>query len=318
MQSGLSGAPLTKVLMFITATNSVIFNLLDFNPYLTLRIYPHISRDHQVNTSTEVLLALLLFYRLRVVERIFGSKKFASFIFITSFISKTIEVLTLTSLNSRIWSKSTPGPYNLISSIILQYFLIVPSSYTTKIFGMIATDKIFSYLIMLQMCFYQFPYALCPIISGLIAGLMYEYNISGIKYWRFPKFVYSVFKSFFGNIITDSPSIRRGASTMPEIASSNSDMLRFRSNNLAPATQQQTRENETNTDQDFITSNVLNSANLGASNSSSLFDSIPSAEILEDQIATLQAMFPETSRERIIIALQSSNYNINDAVPNLL
>ena len=86
LSSGFTNAPLTRILTFTTIALSFAASLTDTKPFLPLAIRPHLLDYHQYwrlltwqaayLNSTEVLFAAMTFYQMRVIERLWGSRKF--------------------------------------------------------------------------------------------------------------------------------------------------------------------------------------------------------------------------------------------------
>jgi membrane associated rhomboid family serine protease len=83
----LSGAPVTKLLLAGIVTTSIAASLLDAKHYTFILIDTHLWRHHQLwrlltyqlsyTNSTEVLFAAISLHSLKMVERMWGSRKYA-------------------------------------------------------------------------------------------------------------------------------------------------------------------------------------------------------------------------------------------------
>ena len=86
LSSGFTGAPLSRALVFSTVALAFLASITDTKPFLPLAIRPHLLDYHQywrlLNwpvvylNSTEVLFASMTFYNMRVIERLWGTRKF--------------------------------------------------------------------------------------------------------------------------------------------------------------------------------------------------------------------------------------------------
>lgn len=87
LASGFTNAPISQLLVLSTVASALLVNLTDTKPFLPIAIRPHLLDYWQywrlltwqlayVN-SAEVLFASMTFYQLRVIERLWGSRKFA-------------------------------------------------------------------------------------------------------------------------------------------------------------------------------------------------------------------------------------------------
>lgn len=86
ISSGFTDAPVTQTLVFGTVIGALVATITDTRYYLPIAVAPHIWGYGQLwrfvtwgwvfTNSTEVLFGVLSFYQLRVVERLWGSRKF--------------------------------------------------------------------------------------------------------------------------------------------------------------------------------------------------------------------------------------------------
>lgn len=87
LSSGFTNAPVTQILVFATVIGSLLTSITDTRFYLPIAVVPHIWGYGQLwrfltwpwvwTNSTEVLFGVLSFYQLRVIERLWGTRKFA-------------------------------------------------------------------------------------------------------------------------------------------------------------------------------------------------------------------------------------------------
>jgi hypothetical protein len=88
LTSGLTNAPITKLLLIYTIASSIALSILDIKHLASIRVSPHVWPYAQFwrlatwqlagfANSTEALFAAMLAYHLRVVERAWGKRKFA-------------------------------------------------------------------------------------------------------------------------------------------------------------------------------------------------------------------------------------------------
>lgn len=85
--SGFSNAPISRLLVLATVVSSIFTTLSDSKVFFYINIEPHFWTYHQFwrvfvwqlayANSTEVLFAAMAFYNLRIIERMWGTKKFA-------------------------------------------------------------------------------------------------------------------------------------------------------------------------------------------------------------------------------------------------
>ena len=104
--AGFSHASLTKGLLILTSIVSVLTSLFQLKPHLHFQFHPHLTVHHQwyrlftqhfaFTNSSELFLALLLLYNAGVkVERTFGTRKFAAFLFVTTALYTGAQLVVL-------------------------------------------------------------------------------------------------------------------------------------------------------------------------------------------------------------------------------
>ncbi|OMJ21313.1 hypothetical protein AYI69_g5867 [Smittium culicis] len=206
---------------------------------------------------------------------------------------------------------TSSGPYALITASLVQYFFTIPSIYKTKVFGVLISDKFFTYMLAFQLSVLQFPHSFIPMASGLVSGLMYKNDVGNIALWRFPAFFNKFAKSFAGNIFMSNYVADRGTNSLPQSANTPYPSNNYPNLESIIGNQPQNISGNLDAASSFIASPRI-SENIASPNTQ------PDISDLDDQIAMLQAMFPDSTRERIIIALQSSNYDPNVAASSLL
>lgn len=87
LSTGFTDAPVSRSLAFGIVTASILVSITDSKHYFYIQVDPHLWRYHQLwriftyelcyTNSTEVLFAAMTLYNMRVIERLWGSRKFA-------------------------------------------------------------------------------------------------------------------------------------------------------------------------------------------------------------------------------------------------
>jgi len=87
LSSGFTNAPVTRSLLVAVVLSAFLATITDTKYYLWIEVRPHLFDYHQFwrlltwqfcyTNSTEVLFAAMTLYQLRVIERLWGSRKFA-------------------------------------------------------------------------------------------------------------------------------------------------------------------------------------------------------------------------------------------------
>lgn len=85
--SGFTGAPISRVVVFGIVAAAFLATITDVKAFCWIEIRPHLVEYAQFwrlftwqfcyTNSAEVLFAAMTFYQLRVIERLWGSRKFA-------------------------------------------------------------------------------------------------------------------------------------------------------------------------------------------------------------------------------------------------
>lgn len=104
--------------------------------------------------------------------------------------------------------------YALIFSALYQYHRIIPVTYRFRIFGIVMSNKLFLYVLALQVAFSQSFETLTPAICGILSGALYRTDIGNIKQWRFPAWIQRLTIRFIKPFLV-SPPIARSAATTP-------------------------------------------------------------------------------------------------------
>ncbi|MCJ1474240.1 hypothetical protein MMC13_002898 [Lambiella insularis] len=161
----------------------------------------------EVVDLAEVLFAALTIYHMRIIERIWGSRKFASFLFTlypsTSLLPPLILALILRPLSLNIINYLPSGPTPLIFALLAQYHATVPHVYKYRVAtstltssascpdGILLSDKSITYLLASQLAFSQLPGSLLAASIGWGIGIAWRSDILPEKFmgWRLPTWI---------------------------------------------------------------------------------------------------------------------------------
>jgi len=231
LASGFSAAPISRALLFYVVTSAVVVSALDAKPYFGYSAGLHLLQHGQwwrpltwpacyVN-STEVLFAAVTLYQLRVVERLWGPRKFAvRFLFLfppplpiyrtltlqaQSFLLSTLPYTTLlpplillalralTLNTSALFDHVPAGPTALVFALLAQYHVAVPYTYRYRLSasretGVLLTSKSLSYLPPLQLALSQAPASLVVALVGWGVGWAWRMEMlpGAAVAWRVP------------------------------------------------------------------------------------------------------------------------------------
>ncbi|KIR24945.1 hypothetical protein I309_06229 [Cryptococcus deuterogattii LA55] len=241
--AGLHHASVTKAMMMLLGVTTLAASLLDIKPYLHLQFVPHMTKYHQYwrilshpfafANSAELLMGEVLLYGAGVyTERAFGSRKYASFILISSVISTILACAVIVLLHP-FGIKSIPGgPYGVIFSILWQRYRMVPPLYQFNLFGIHISQKFFQWIFALQLMLSVPPSSILISLCGLLSGYIYRTDImfpipsfsprsrrffvrQPLKTYRIPLSIYNLFGRIFGPFIGVSAPPRRSDRVLP-------------------------------------------------------------------------------------------------------
>lgn len=213
--SGFNSAPATRITLMLIVLASLCASILNLKQYLPIKPVPHLwpylqlwrvlSFQLAYTSSTELLFSAAVLYQMRVLERIWGSRKFASFI-VSSYglcMIGTVSLGLLLKIFSAGWWGYIPSG---ISAVVIATVAVwareVPRLGGFKILfdddprkiqqgtarGFELTDKWTIYLLTAQLALSQFPYGLLPAFVGWVVGNAWTEELvpAGLVRWRVP------------------------------------------------------------------------------------------------------------------------------------
>ncbi|PWN48841.1 hypothetical protein IE53DRAFT_388958 [Violaceomyces palustris] len=157
MVSGFAHAPITKGIILLSSVSTLLVSLFRLKHYSHLQVVPHITVYQQYwrlltcqlaySNSSELFLSTLLLYNAsRSLERTFGSRKFGSFVLITTIIYTALLSVALLTLS---WGplrdvgflpkqlteqgRIPGGNFALIFSILHQHSRVVPDLWMIEV-----------------------------------------------------------------------------------------------------------------------------------------------------------------------------------------
>ncbi|KAG9290944.1 hypothetical protein G9A89_011094 [Geosiphon pyriformis] len=292
-------APVTKALILGVGGCSLAAHYFDLQPNLHLQLIPNLTVDHEFwrlitshcsfTNAGEAVLGGMVLYNLRNIERQFGSAKYAAFILASSAISTLLELGALWAGRSYGLKFIPSGPYAIIFAGIYQYQRIIPATPLFTIFGLPISNNLIIYGLGLNLLSFRYPASSIAGICGLLASVLYQSNRFGFKRWRFPAFLNRFAEKFILPFLSSSSSS----------SSSSSRTIR--------------RSNTVNLDDRHF--HDRSGRRYGGVASP---QALSPAAITDEQIATLQAMFPQSSQSHIAQAIRSANNDMNRAAQFLL
>ncbi|KAF9700645.1 hypothetical protein EKO04_001417 [Ascochyta lentis] len=224
ISSGFTNAPVSQFIVFSTVIGSLVATTTDTRYYLPIAVVPHIWGYGQLwrfltwnwvfTNSTEVLFGVLAFYQLRVIERLWGSRKFLSFLVATlpytTLLPPLILTFVLRPLTLGYVNHLPSGPTSILFALLANYYAAIPYTYRYRISpaspsqtspaastaqqatsiwsrSITVTSKATSYLAPFQLALSQFPGSLLAAAVGWAVGTAYRRDLlPGAYGWRVP------------------------------------------------------------------------------------------------------------------------------------
>jgi hypothetical protein len=136
-------------------------------PIRQLYIHTHTYILH----TGELIVGLLLLYQFRQFERHWGSRRYGSYVLLTTTLHASLSLSALSLLQhpqiSSLLQSYFPGtriswipggPYGLIFASLVQYFYEIPVSVPMNVMGLTLSDKTISYIMAMQVCLYVYAF----------------------------------------------------------------------------------------------------------------------------------------------------------------
>lgn len=242
--SGFQNAPVTKGLVLICGVASIIaatqgrasFSSLSYQAIVKkLHLWRLVTSVFVFSSTSELMFGLYLLYYFRVFERQIGSNKYSVFILFATIISTLLELMILVVFKDYVSGGLAPGPYGIIVSLFVPFFLDIPVSTRFQIFSVRFSDKSFVYLAGLQLLLSSWKRSFIPGFCGVIAGLLYRMNIFRIQKLKLPKSVASTASWLFAPLVSGGSSTVSSRRTVPRETIDAPLGQQFQGNWVAPA-----------------------------------------------------------------------------------
>ncbi|KAM0516664.1 hypothetical protein ACHAPE_005297 [Trichoderma viride] len=211
-----TNAPVTRLTVLGLVSISIAASLFDAKQYFYILIDTHLFRHRQFwrllsyqlcyLNSTEALFAAISLYNLRVVERMWGSRKYASFIVLSSLFTALFPPLILTILRPiapSLFNYMPAGPTAIIFAVLAQFHSIVPQMYKYRIAfsqapptnerfsGVTLSDKSYQYYIAFHLALLQWPGSVLGAMAGWVLGYSWRVGFLPTSFtsWRLPGWI---------------------------------------------------------------------------------------------------------------------------------
>ncbi|POR38138.1 DSC E3 ubiquitin ligase complex subunit 2 [Tolypocladium paradoxum] len=208
-----TNAPVTRLTVLGLVSVSIAASMLDVKHYFYIHIDTHLWRYRQFwrllayqlcyTNSAEVLFAAMSLYNLRVVERMWGPRKYASFLIVSSLFTAVIPPLimaVLRPLSAALFNYMPAGPTPVIFAVLAQFYAVVPHTYKYRVAtsqapptsepfsGLTLSDKSYQYLIAFHLALLQWPGSVVGAAVGWLVGHAWRGGIlpATLVAWRLP------------------------------------------------------------------------------------------------------------------------------------
>lgn len=198
-------------MFLITVSFSILVASLERRDLFRLQMYPNIAQKIQLwrfitsplffSTPGDFFLGTYLLYAFRGFERMFGTKKFAATVFVLSTLTSIFQTLFL--LISRKTPVVASGPYALIFGLFPFFFMDVPNLSFYRICGLRVSDKLFTYVLGLQVALSSMPESGISAACALLAGILYR-SVPAFRSIRLPAGIASFIERHLTNLFSSS------------------------------------------------------------------------------------------------------------------
>ena len=204
---GLSSVPLTRLLLLFVPLSALLTTSLALKPYVPISPSPHLYPwlqfyrlvTYQLSylSSSEVLFATVLVYHLRVLERLFGTRKYVSAILVIGVWQAalaTFATCVLQIVTWGWWAYLPGGATGVVMALVAMYKEAIPTTWRWRVSvgeatsnkGIMLSDKSTTYLVAAQLALSQFPYSLPPAVIGWMLGSLWRAEVLPGSNWRVP------------------------------------------------------------------------------------------------------------------------------------
>lgn len=146
LASGLKDTPTTTLLLLSLPTTSLLTTLLSLKPYLGISLVPHLWPYLQLSrtfthpiahtSSSTLLFTCVLLYQLRVLERLYSSRKYASLLLMTAPLTAIATVATailVKAVSGGRWNYVPAGFTAQVFVLLAQYVESTPVMWTVRV-----------------------------------------------------------------------------------------------------------------------------------------------------------------------------------------
>lgn len=214
--SGFTNTPITKFLCITTTAGALALSIFGLKHYVRFELDPFIIEYGQywrvllhqmaVVNESDYMLAVVLLFHYKTLERFYGSNKYLSLITFFAFYNGLVTLLVmalgnivvaglhwalrgrgLLDFSTSIFNEVAPGPLGIISSLYMCYAANIPVSYHFKIMLRPPTSSSSTHISLTNHFQVQILYTLLllnngiqsiiPCLVGLFIGKLYTNNL---------------------------------------------------------------------------------------------------------------------------------------------
>lgn len=159
-------------------------------------------------------MTLIIICLLRYLERLGGSRKYASLLVVLSTLTTLLLFASLVLGASYIVDMDATnnegiggfvGPHAVLFALLTIVVAEVPAVHSFSFLGVQFSERLFTYLLAYQLISNRFGPSLLQAIIGIAVGMLYRRNFLGLSTWRIPNAVSKPFSSIFGPILDSKP-----------------------------------------------------------------------------------------------------------------
>ncbi|OAA74455.1 hypothetical protein LEL_08036 [Akanthomyces lecanii RCEF 1005] len=214
-----TNTPVTRLVVLGLVSASIGASLLDIKHYAYILISPHLVQYGQFwrlftyqlcyTNSAEVLFAAMSLYNLRTVERMWGSRKYASFLVVASLVTSIVPpafMAVLRPLAPSLFNYMPGGLTPVIFAVLAQFHAMVPHMYKYRIAtsdapptsepfsGLTLSDKSYQYALAVHLALLQWPGSLVGAAAGWVVGKAWRGALLPTRMvtWRLPGWMVGV------------------------------------------------------------------------------------------------------------------------------
>ncbi|KAJ2704587.1 hypothetical protein FB645_003153 [Coemansia sp. IMI 203386] len=174
---GLAGAPVTKLWLMTIGLAST-----SLTPIGKIMPFRRLAAALAFGDIGSMLMVLNVVFQARSLERIYGSRRFASHLAASVVVSRTLLLL----LFRHTGIAAARGPYDLVASCLLQFCIHVPSTRYLRRWNLSVGDNWTMWIWLAFIVGRRTTGAGWCALAGVFAALMVESNVGGLKSWRLP------------------------------------------------------------------------------------------------------------------------------------